>query len=86
MMVDLDAIEQRLAAIPASPWQWWMSEEPPFEVGNATEPHLGLRADTIMLAEFAASARQDIPALIREVRSLREFAASVQQEGAGRLD
>jgi hypothetical protein len=76
--LDLDAIEERADAATEGPWTrsgihiWGPDPENP-EDRFDVEPDMIGRADLKMAdAEFIAHAREDVPALIAEVRRLRQ--------------
>ena len=68
---ELDAIRKRCEAATPGPWYWWMSERPPFALGNDQDVNIGVEVAKIPDAEFVAAARADIPALLAEVDRLR---------------
>ena len=82
--LDLDAIEARVNA--ATPGPWWVEQVGDFGDKSAVIEcvrwrgylntlHLGEDTPT---AEFIAHAREDVPALVAEVRSLRAKVAAVE--------
>jgi len=77
--LDLDAIEARATAATEGPWttgadKAWSDALPPWAlVISANYPLIELQegAQGVADAEFVAAARQDVPALVAEVRRLR---------------
>lgn len=76
-VLDLDAIERRVAA--ATPGPWWTGRHIPgavFVADDSGSPRHILSISpgtigTVADAAFTAHARQDLPALLEEVRRLR---------------
>lgn len=81
--LDLDAVEARANA--ATPGPWWgggdrqsrnayglVGRTTDRGTGNAIAVLSGTDMDRVADAEFIAAAREDVPALIAEVRRLRE--------------
>jgi hypothetical protein len=94
--LDLDAIEARAAAAHGGTWvvdikggtdytgEGWVQIEVAFGDGpNAPGLVMGDHEDADLDAEFIAAARSDVPALIAEVRRLRE---DVEKATHGGLD
>ncbi|MGV3724598.1 MAG: hypothetical protein ACO1SX_27190 [Actinomycetota bacterium] len=85
-MLDLEAIEERLKAASQGVCGYYESgycNGKVYRLGIQFTERGGMRLGD---AVFHSHAADDVKALVREVRDLRAFAASVQQEGAGRLD
>ncbi len=82
--LDLDAIEARVNA--ATPGPWWVEQVGDFGDKSAVIECVRWRGylNTLHLvedtptAEFIAHAREDVPALVAEVRSLRAKVAAVE--------
>jgi hypothetical protein len=80
---DLDAIETRAAAATEGPW----IEEHSAEAGSCVIPHDAESTreavartflyESVADAEFIAHARTDVPALVAEIRELREWQRAV---------
>jgi hypothetical protein len=89
--VDLDAIEARANAATPGPWKvnkrghiggGEFGTDPVVINGEGIEPFFELGASGPDNSSFIAHARQDIPALIAEVRRLRQSQGQPSQEGA----
>ena len=75
-------ILKRVEAATEGPWYWWMSEEPPFDLGTKAEipdpTRIGISVSTMPNAEFVASAPDDIMLLLATVADLRTEIAALQ--------
>ncbi len=77
-MIDLEAIEVRASKASCGPWESRVSRSTRWPVYIATnDGGLGLGFFAPADAQFIAHARQDVPALISEVRRLRELIQEV---------
>lgn len=71
---DLDAIEKRAKEATPGPWKLWAAEVRADPVGDSnldTSVPVARTYDT-RNAKFVACARADVPALVAEIRRLRE--------------
>lgn len=45
------------------PWYWWMSEEPPFDLGSRDNVNIGVHVERGLDAEFVCASREAVPAM-----------------------
>jgi len=79
--LDLDGIEARAAQHPPPPWHAGRTVGRTVYMGDGRGDLIGVM-DSRALAEFVAAARADIPALVTEVRELREYKERVETRTA----
>lgn len=64
-----DTLEDIASRATEGPWHWWMSEEPPFDIGNEEEVSIGISTQNGADAALICILRNHLPEIIEALRA-----------------